>query len=158
MSEKKQRYLRTEFTWVDSPTYRRNMCACKGIEMVFNIIRKYAIRDYTTSKIWQKIFKEYYCKNILATSLTYEFILDKTGMNRKTLMKCLKILEDAGYIERKRMAFEDSWVPVFILGKRKPYVDNKNEPSYVDWWKVDDIVDREIMEEELRKAEEEENK
>lgn len=146
MSEKKQQYLRIEFTWMDSPNYRKIMCACKGIEMVFNLLRRYVIRDFTNDKIWQRIFHEFYCKNILASAITYDFIMEKTGMNKRTLIKCLKTLEDAGYIKRKRITFDGGWASVFILGKRKPYVDDKNEPAFVDWWKVDDRVDEELSE------------
>ena len=147
---KKQRHLRTEFTWMDSSTYRQIMCSCKGIEMVFNLLRKYVIRDYTTNKIWQQLFHKYYCKNILASSLTYEFIMEKTGMNRKTVAKCLKILADAGYIKRVKMAFDGGWAPVFELGRRKPYVDDNNEPAMVDWWKVDDKVDEEVLQNKVQ--------
>jgi hypothetical protein len=143
--EKKQ-YVVVEFEWIGCKTYRETMCSCKGVEMIYNILRRYVIRDNMDHKVSKYIFDNFYSKNILASSVTYSHLNLLTNMSMTSIKKCLATLSGAGFIKidaTKSVAGEKQ--NIYILGKRKPYTDDNGMLTAKDFWFVDDIVSEEIM-------------
>ena len=146
MSLKKQRYLRTEFEWLDSELYRKVMSSCKGISLIYDILRRYVIRDLLDHKVSRHIYDNFYSKNKLASSVTFNKLSDLTGLSLGTINKAFKTLEAAKFIEiRETTSNAGEKQNVFVLGRRKPYFDKSGMPTVYDWWLVDDVISSEEL-------------
>jgi hypothetical protein len=73
-------------------------------------------------------------------------------MGRTLVAKCLKILEEAGYIKRdKAPGPKGDLVNVFVLGKRKPFKKEDGMEVFYDFWYIDDEVGEEIYKDTISK-------
>lgn len=143
----KRRFLVVDFTWVESETYREVMGSCKGIQLIYDILRKYVIRNNLDHKVSKHIYENYYSKNILASSVPYSRLNKLTGMSMTSIKKCIDKLVEAGFMKvETTSSYTSDKQNVFILGKVKVYTDGNGMPTTMEFWKIDDVVGQEIYE------------
>lgn len=143
----KKKFLIVDFTWVESKTYRKVMGSCKGIQLIYDILRKYVVRNNLEHKVSKHIYENYYSKNKLASSVPYSHLNKLTGMSMTSIKKCIDTLVEAGFITiETAVGYTSDKQNVFVLGKVKAYTDGNGLPTTMEFWKVDDIVSQEIYE------------
>lgn len=142
----KKNFMTVQFDWIDNNKYRNVMCSCKGIQLVYDLMRKYVIRDRLQHKVSQYIFDNFYSKGILASSVTYNFLVETTGMGKATVAKCISNLVDAGYVEiQKTASLSGEEQNVYALGRRRVYTNTDGKEIVCDYWKIDDLVCEDLM-------------
>jgi predicted transcriptional regulator len=145
-------WMLVNFEWVDSPKYRNIMCSVKGIQLVYDILRRYVIRDPMKNVVSRYIYDNIFSKNKLASSVSYTHIEKLTGMGRATIANCLKKLEENGYLQLLKIEVEKgNKQNIYVLGRRKPFVTDIGKEVFKDFWFIDDIIAQEIYEKKMAK-------
>jgi len=143
----KSKYLVTKFEWIESKTYRDVMGSRKGIQLIYDILRRYVIRYNLDHKVSKHIYENYYSKNKLASSVTYSGLNKLTGMSMSSIKKCIDALVEAGFMSvEPTSGYTSDKQNVFVLGKVKTYTDGNGMTDTIEFWKVDDVVSEEIYE------------
>jgi len=143
----KKKFLVTNFEWIESGTYRKVMGSCKGIQLIYDILRRYVIRHNIDHKVSKHIYENYYSKNKLASSVPYSRLNNLTGMSMTSIKKCIDTLTKAGFMSVEPTAsYTSDKQNVFVLGKVKAYTDGNGMTDTMEFWKIDDIVGEEIYE------------
>ena len=143
-------WMLVNFEWVDSPKYRDIMCSVKGIQLVYDILRRYVVRDPMKNIVSRYIYDNIFSKNQLASSVSYSHIETLTGMGRATISNCLKKLEENKYIRVLKIEVEKgNKQNIYMLGKRKPFVTDIGKEVFKDFWFIDDIIGQEIYEKKM---------
>lgn len=141
----KRKFLVVDFTWVESKTYREVMGSCKGIQLIYDILRKYVIRNNLDHKVSKHIYEKYYSNNKLASSVPYSHLNKLTGMSMTSIKKCIDKLVEAKFMDVETTpGYTSDKQNVFILGKVKAYTDGNGMPATMEFWKIDDVVSQEI--------------
>lgn len=136
-----KQFMLIQFDWIEDKNYRRVMCSCKGIQLVYDILRRYVIRDRLKHKVARYIFDNYYSKGVLASSVTYNYLIERTGLSSTTIAKCIANLKEAGYIEVQDAPSDIGETQnIYLLGKRKVYTNEDGNEVACDYWKIDDLV------------------
>jgi hypothetical protein len=147
----KRRYLVVDFTWIESKTYREVMNSCKGIQLIYDILRKYVVRNNLDHKVSKFIYENYYSNNILASSVPYSHLNKLTGMSMSSIKRCIDTLVEANFMSiEPTSGYTSDKQNVFILGKVKTYTDGNEMPATMEFWKIDDVVSQEIYEARMK--------
>lgn len=145
------KYVVVKLEWISDPDYRAVMCSCKGINLIYDLLRRYVIRDRLNHKVSRYIFDNLYSKGMLAASVTYTHLMEKTGLGRATVAKCISNLREAGYIDVVDTVSEAGEKQnIYVLGKRKCYTKDGGDEIVCDFWKIDDVIGNKMLEKVIK--------
>jgi DNA-binding MarR family transcriptional regulator len=128
MEELKMSFLKIEFDVLDSRKYIDVMMSGKGVEMLYNILKRYIVRKPAANIYRQEVFNKYYLKGKLACAIGQAELVKILGVSKDTIQNNIKILEDAGFIKTDTLKNHirngaNKRHRVFILGETKSELD-----------------------------------
>jgi len=138
-------FILTSFKKIDNEEYRKIMTSSKGIMLTYFFLKRYVIRaGIKNNSIAFKIYKKFYEKGFLASSVSINILSERLGLSKNTLLKNLSILEKCGLIRVKTIKTsipysKNQTQNVYIMGKWIEEYDESGLPKIKEWWFEDSI-------------------
>lgn len=137
-------YMVIDFDTFDSETFKKVMVD-KGVYLLYMTLRRFIIRGEMSDIYSKEAYSSYYQKNILVCAIGTTRLSELTGIDRKTIRKGIKILEDAGFIEIEKLKshIREGAVKrhfVYILGYKKLVKTKQGQEVIEEFFLMDDKV------------------
>lgn len=147
---KENQFIVIGYNLMDNDEYRKIMTKRKGIEMTYQWLRRHIVRAPMRNIYGNEVYKEYFLKGLLASSIGEEQLSEDLFISRSCVRDNLQDLADAKLIKIKELNSKSRGdsaqkkQKVYVLGRWVTETDLNGHERYAEFMFAFDLLNTKL--------------